>query len=376
MAIAWFISSTGDTDLALATADEIQRQFPAEKIFLIAISAPAITQTAALPQPLTRLLLRDIINSKVSKTPTLINTTQIEKIIAFIKANSIRHVFLGVASFNNEIPFQIAQQLQIPHTIVYEYMFKPQLHKMWDYVGELATNSLCSFAVTLPKSAEDIKKYNANATIKLIGHLSIDRALTKTDIDHQLKEKLEINPQEDFIFLSGSSMPDAADHKFMQAFLDAYTGENAEQPLRFGLHPGTQNVTHYLESLLALCARYPGVTSHIKFVLPPDIHKKVTSKLQSKLLLPSSLPNQTVSQLASKIAQVVPGALLNEAIIQGKPGFIYDTSTQVYLPEAWFKQNVSAFLRGVRQTPHSREELGLENLTAPQALAHVLTHLS
>ena len=378
MAIAWFISSSGDTELALATINEIQHKLPAEQIFLIPIAAPAIAQTASLPsQPnLTRILLRDIINSQVSAALTLIQITEIEKINAFINTHSIRHILLGVASFNNEVPFQIAQHLRIPYTIVYEYMFKLLQHKLWDYVDELATNPFCSFAVSLPHAADDIKKYNANAKINLIGHLSIDHALKKATINQKIKETLEVNPQEDFIFLAGSSMPDQADNEFLQAFLSAYATQNTRPPLRFGVHPGIGNVSHYLESMLAICAKHKEISANIKFILPADIHKKLSGKTRSRLLLPSSLPNRTIAQLAAKIAQVVPGALLNEAIVQGKPGYIHDSSAQPYLPNAWFEQDVAAFLRGVQQAPHSRKELGLDNLTAPQALALTLTHFS
>jgi hypothetical protein len=46
---------------------------------------------------------------------------------------------------------------------------------------------------------------------------------------------------------------------------------------------------------------------------------------------------------ADKVAQAVPGALLNEAVLKGKPSNFHETSAISYLPRAWLANNIGAF---------------------------------
>jgi len=67
----------------------------------------------------------------------------------FINENKIQRAYIGVPSSNNEIPYQIANSIEIPCTIAYEYMFKPATHSFFNYVNSLAAKENCDFAVPL-----------------------------------------------------------------------------------------------------------------------------------------------------------------------------------------------------------------------------------
>jgi len=99
----------------------------------------------------------------------------------FINENKIQRAYIGVPSSNNEIPYQIANSIEIPCTIAYEYMFKPATHSFFNYVNSLAAKENCDFAVPLSPAKNNILGINAAAKIYEIGHLSLDRFPTPYD---------------------------------------------------------------------------------------------------------------------------------------------------------------------------------------------------
>lgn len=68
--------------------------------------------------------------------------------------------------------------------------------------------------------------------------------------------------------------------------------------------------------------------------------------------------------------QSVPGALLNQAALEGKPS--YFSQGKSYLPKGFFSENIKTFFSNARQNSHNKHELGLNEERASTHCATLL----
>ena len=190
----------------------------------------------------------------------------------------------------------------------------PQNHCLWTAIPEL-TSAKLDYAVSLPAAKKDILNRNPDAKINIVGHLSIDRAIANNTIEPiEIKQKLEFKADEEFIFISGTTRPIDVDSEFVLAILNEL--ENNHYPnlqVRFGLHPGIPDKESYLSTLLNICANYPHLSTQFKIILPPQIEQQVKSEdvLNNLFIVRANVSGPQAANAATKIAQAVPGALLN-----------------------------------------------------------------
>jgi hypothetical protein len=320
---------------------------------------------------ISRVLINQITDQPDTLEKNKISLDDLEKISHFIREKNIQRAYIGVPSINNEVPFQIANHLDIPCTIAYEYMFKPANHSLWNYIDGLAVKENCDFAVPLISAKNDILEINKNAKICEIGHLSIDRSQMMNLIDSTpVRESLSINKEDKFIFISGTTQPTEVDNQFLDALLsEISTGKYPGLQLRMGLHPGVKDPDSYLQTLLKTCERYSIASNQFKIILTTPFEKKLQNPtLSSPFIFRSEVSGADAAQAADKVAQAVPGALLNEAALKGKPSYFHDETAVPYLPKKWFSGNLTTFFTAKPEPSHSRKELGLED-TAPNLLA-------
>jgi hypothetical protein len=363
MSLVVFVSSLGDTDLIIASINKLREENFNEKIFLI---------------PLTPTAKDRIPNDIKMSTQVILLPELPENLTDFISSNNIQRAYIGVPSNNNEKPFQIAQSLSIPHTIVFEYMYTDNKHPFWKYIPELATNEKCDFVVPLNPAKENILKINSKAKIHTIGHSSIDRFYSSTTtIDKEnIRDSLLINSDENFLFISGTSQPREVDDAFLKALLEEIsTAKCPNIQLRMGLHPGILNSDpdKYLETLLNTCTNYPNIEKQFKIILTKQCEEKLKNPIPShldKFILRQEIIGENAAKAADKVAQAVPGALVNEAILEGKPSYIHDRSITPYLEG--FSKNLYLFFTAKQGNPQPREKLGLEKETAPNLLAKLM----
>lgn len=376
MRIVFFVSSVGDTLLAKATMTKLRGKNLKDVMFIVPLTSTAVTHTADLAEidQIYRISLDQIINQPNALDRKQISLEEIEHISQFIQENNIDRAYIGVPSVNNDIPFQIANNLAIPCTIAYEYMFKPQDHTMWNYIDELAAKDKCDFAVPLITAKDDILAKNSNAKVQEIGHLSIDRAQETNFINSQsVREALSVNTEKEFIFISGTTQPTKTDNTFLNALLgEIATGKYPHLQLRMGLHPGVSDADEYLQALIKTCENYPDTKAQFKIIITKQFKNKLKStSLLNDFILEAEVAGAEAAQAADRVAQAVPGALLNEAALKGKPSYFHDQSAIPYLPREWFSNNLAAFFTDKSQRSHSREELGLKE-PAPDALAKLM----
>lgn len=377
MPIAFFVSSIGDTDLAKATISKLVEQ-KVDKIFLIPITSTAAKRTEDLIDTVgvVRLPLSEIILKGEILSTEKMDSEELEKISLFIEKNEINQAYIGVPSpVDEEIPFQIAGSLKIPCTIAYEYMFTaPPTHSFWRHVNTLASQNNCDFAVPMKKAEEDMLKINPSAKVNVVGHISVDRALRTESIDTApIRNLLQVNDNDELILISGTTQPIEVDNQFLDALLNEIaTGKYPNLQLRFGIHPGVRDMNGYLQMLLETCKKYPETQRQFKIILPSALEKRLQYPLsESTFILRAEVSGADVAQAANKVTQAVPGALLNEAALIGKPSYFHNKSTNPYLPEAWFSESISLFFTAKPQPSHSREELELED-TTPNLMAKLM----
>ena len=380
MRVIFFVGALGDTDLIKATLTYLQTadHEATSQIILVPFTPAAVERTleyenhaSILRLPLSRLLdTQDIL------TATTMTPAQLDRLANFVEDQRLAQACIGVPSNNNEIPFQIALHLALPQPtiIVNEYMFQPVDHCFWRYVPRLAARQYL-FAVPLAAARQAILTVCANANVQLTGHLSIDHALAVATLDVKtVKQALAIDAEkEDYVFVSGTTQPFAVESQFLESLLSelAHT-DYAQLQVRLGLHPGIDNADAYLHMLLDTCSQYALTSRQFKIILTPQFANKLLQAVPaSPFLIVADIPGAIAAQAAAKVTQAVPGALLNEAAIQGKPCYFDRSSATPYLPQTWFSSSLSAFFQARPQPPHTRAELGLDR-PAPAALAQLL----
>ena len=147
--------------------------------------------------------------------------------------------------------------------------------------------------------------------------------------------------------------------------------------LRFGIHPGVRDMAAYLDTLLKICDAYPDAAKQFKFLITPAIEAKLGDDIKEKVrahshVLVCDVSGPQAAATADKVAQAVPGALLNEVAVQGKPVYYNDADVDPYLPREYFSTNLSAFFAAKPQAPRARRELQLEEATAADTLASMI----
>jgi ribosomal protein L7/L12 len=375
--IAFFVSSLGDTDLAKATISTLIEQKSTDVIFVIPLTTTAIDRIQDLKghKVITTVSLNEITNQAGSLVKDTISKQEAESIKLFLDKNGMQHAYIGVPSSNNEIPYQLANELTIPFTFVYEYMFKPEKHCFWSYVEKLASKENCDFAVPLTPAKTNILEINSKAKIQEIGHLSIDRSQEVNATDStQIKKSLLVTVEAELIFISGTTQPTELDNQFLDVLLkEISTGKYPNLQLRMGIHPGVKDPDSYLQALLNTCDKYSKANDQFKIILTTQIEKRLQRDIPTNsFILRSEISGSDAAQAADKITQAVPGALLNEAALKGKPCYFHEKSATPYLPKTWFSDSLAAFFTAKPKASRSREELGLQD-TAPNLLAKLLT---
>lgn len=377
MPIAFFVSSLGDTDLAKATITKLIEQKSKDSFFLIPLTTTAATRTDDMKGNglITRVTLDQITKQQDSLTKNKISNQELELILGFAKDKQIQHIYVGVPSSDNEIPFQIANHINLPTTIAYEYMFSPGKHVFWSYVAKLALNENCHFAVPLTAAKEEILKKNKNAKVHEIGHLSIDRSQTPSTFNLKpIRQSLLINSEDELVFVSGTTQPTEVDNQFLNALLSEMSTEKYPRlQLRMGIHPGIKDLDAYLNALLNTCEKFPKAKDKLKIILPTQLEKRLTKPLRDdSFILRGEISGSDAASAADKITQAVPGALLNEAALKGKPVYFHE-ETEPYLPKPWFSKDIPTFFKGKPTSHHTLQELKL-NDTAPNLLSKILAN--
>lgn len=371
--IVFFVSSAGDTDLAIAAITKLIDQNPTASIYLVPVTPTAETRTQAIAfSQVKRLSLRAIVKSDQ------LDIGAQEKLSAFITQHDIQRAYIGVASpVNEELPYQIAQSLNIPCTFAYEYMFNaPDAHPFWRHLDTIAVRENIDVAVATPTAKEALLKFNPQLNINVVGHVSIDRALTGNTVNSSaVKTALHVAENNEMIFISGTTQKIEIDNQFLRALLEEIeTGKYANIQIRFGLHPGISDKNAYMQTLLATCSLFPNVSKQLKIILPDTFAAALNPPVANDhpFIIRSNASGADVAAAADKVAQAVPGALLNEAAILGKPAYYHNKTVTPYLPEPWFiTQSIHAFFSARPQAAHKRSELGVE-ITAGEAVATLM----
>lgn len=380
MALIFFVSSLGDTDLAKETIKSLITQGYQNKIIVVPVTDVAEKNTDDYrdSKRVHRVLLEELIQRDKIQSEKGITDEELEKINLYVKDNEVKQVFIGVPSpLNEKIPFQLAQALDVSCVVAYEYMFTaPPEHCFWESVNKLASKKNCHFAVPFAVAREEVLKKNPVSDVHIIGHVSVDRGLASEIKDcSAIRDKLGVNKGEELVFSSGTTQPTEVDEEFLEALLlELSTGKYPNIQLRFGIHPGVKDLDDYLQRLLNNCMKYPSVKNQFKIILPSLLVERLKCDIpeeQHAFIIYTDLSGSEAAQAANKVAQAVPGALLNQAALEGKPAYFHNKTADPYLPRQWFSDNVAAFFSAQAQKKHTKEEMGIAE-TAPNRMAKLL----
>lgn len=369
--LAFFVSSAGDTDLALATIDKLNQLNPDRSLFLIPLTDTAAKRTEKVADYIYRHTLEEISGQSEILKGKNISGVALDKIKAFIDENNIHHAYVGVPSaIDDESALQVTKHIDISCTLVYEFMFKPENHVLWQYLAQFGEKKNINFAVPLAPASDDIKKILPKAKTEAVGHLSIDRALTLDTATEQqiadVKKSLHLDPDDALAFVSGTTQPTNVDIEFIAALLETLNSTHYPNlHVRFGIHPGIKDecVNDYFLQLLKVCKCYPKTNAQFKIILTPTFKQRLNINFTPEdefFIVHSSVSGADAAKAADKLAQAVPGALLNESAIKGKPSYFHLKNNSPYLPSAFFEQTIPAFLSAQKQAPQTLDRLQLK----------------
>ncbi len=306
-----------------------------------------------------------------------LNPEQLNCIAEYIHSQQIDSLYFGVPSVDNQIPFQIAETLnELPALMAYEFMFKPESHCLWDHLPKLKNKPNIAWALPLTAAAADF----GPDRIHIIGHLSIDNAFSEKNLEQKAQEeirrRLNVTLEQSLAFVSSTTQPTAIDEDFLSILL-AELPYHPNLHLRLGLHPGRQDLDIYLSKILSVYKKHPDNHSQFKIILTDQLLAKLKHPEQSvenpefqHLFLKTNITGPDAASAADKVAQAVPGALLNQAVLEGKPAFA--SSGTPYLPIDYFSKDVTTFFSSSRQPPRLKTALGLDEKTAGERCANIM----
>ncbi|CDZ77389.1 hypothetical protein BN59_01672 [Legionella massiliensis] len=383
MKIAFLVSSNGDAELAYKTIKVIETKPEHHEVVLIALSKVIQKSVDSFQSPLVveKKALAEILQLDSESCPELhCESEQIQSIVHYIKGQDIAQAYIGVPSVSkNQIPLQVAECLnEIPVLMAYEFMFKPEGHELWEYLPALTTKSNLQWALPLDTARED---FSPELKAGIIGHLSIDNAyatqapsLEKLDATRGL---LKIGVAQQLAFLSATTQDLAVDTGFLDCLLTELPNHPGMQ-LRLGLHPGTKDyIDAYVKAILDVYANHLNAALQFKIILPDNLveHFKspdltINNPAYQSVFQRVNVSGAEAAAAANRIAQAVPGALLNQAALEGKPA--YSHLGKPYLPEQYFANSIATFFTASPKEPPKRVDLGLNEQSAAENCAAFL----
>jgi len=377
MRIAFFLSSIGDTDLALRTIESMNGD---HQVFIIALTNVAQQRIENFSSPLlhSKRSLPELLHLGPELFPKdVCNPDQIRAIVESIDSDGIDQVYCGVPSVNNQIPFQIALALDNkPVLMAYEFMFKPESHCMWNYVFQLNKPNV-TWALPLDSAKAD---FHPDQKMTIVGHLSIDNAFSAggagSKSPESIREQLGVLADQSLAFVSSTTQPVEIDKGFLNCLLSELPNHPHVQ-VRLGLHPGIQDLDAYLSEILSVERAHPRAASQFKIIFPDNLRSRLKSPNLSidnpmfqQVFLKRNITGSEASTAADRVAQAVPGALLNQAVLEGKSAFAPEGKP--YLPKNNFAKNASQFFSERRKLPLNNKDLGLDEKTAGERCAAIL----
>lgn len=378
MKIVFLISSTGDTNLAIKTINHLNLSKEHEFVLISLTQAAQKAQMQAIdfpnPDRVTALTLPELLQLKDNKFPETYTDVQCLKTAQYIQNQHFSLVYCGVPSDNSDAPFQIVSKLErIPVLIAYEFMFKPENHTLWRHLPVFRDNPDIHFALPLDRAKEDFLGQN---NVHVVGHLSIDNGVSAKPLDlnsEEIRRKLDITDDESLVFISSTTQPVEIDEQFLDA-LCAELPNHPKMQVRLGLHPGIKDLDGYLTKIIAVYDKHKERCSQqFKIIFPDEFQKKLNNPelfVGHPVFLNAHVNGTQAAYAADRVAQAVPGALLNQGAIEGKGAYAH--GGKPYLPQSSFAENLNLFFTAARKPYLTKTELYLEEKTVAERCSEVI----
>lgn len=380
MKVAFFVSSLGDTDLALDTIRSIEQRGICEMVLIsLTQAAERHVNKAQLSSSVIKNTLSTILHLSAETSVENLCTQQLDTITQYINDKNIQYVYMGVPSVSHNIPFQIAQALEdTPVLIAYEFMFKPEAeHDLWKYLPALKSKSNVQWAFPLHNASDNFRIEDQDK-VHITGHVSIDNAYSfhSTYTPEDIRADLQISAHQSLAFVSSTTRPFVTDVLFLECLL-AELPNHPQIQVRFGLHPGIADLDTYMQHILSVYSQHEKSWGQFKIILPEQLLGRFRN-LQSFTDNPTlqnaflwvNISGSDAAFAADRVAQAVSGALLNQAVIEGKPAYAHSSTS--YLPHSYFSNNLVTFFSEKRQPLRMKKDFGLDDKTAGEACSDVI----
>lgn len=362
MTTVFFVTSAGDTDLAIATADRLFTEQNQQKICFAPLSKLAADRISKHTFSMNNKAELDVFPQLDLIVDNKLHEEGVTNISAYLKRNAVTSAYFGVPSSNNPnetlAAFELAEQLDenLNKIIAFEYLYKEENHPIWDKLPKLAALKKTTISVPTYDALDDVLPNGISGKFEVVGHLCFDKAkqqlsTTATDDTNKTREQLNLKESDKLAVISGTSIGQSADLPFVKAILEELkTGRYNNLQLRFAIHPGVKEPIKYFSELLNLCEEYPKCAKQFKIILTPEF---LAQKLENhqfdakyeKFVQRCSVSGPAASNAAKAVAQAVPGALVNESAVLGKDAYCFQP-VKSYLPSNMMSKDLKSFLAG------------------------------
>lgn len=349
MTLAFFTTSAGDTELAIATLQRMIDLHPAHPYVFYPLS------TLAKEKVTSAFSGNDAVDIDLSwaESKALPEDSEIQALNDALAKKKVQRAYIGVPSNLEESKAMIlAEKLTVPKVVALEYLFLEPALPLWSKLTQLMQNN-CEFVVPTNSAIDEIKTRAPEAQVTAIGHLAIDKALQKraNPVDPQkinlIRTQLISNSHESLKVISGTSVGLDIDKPFLEAILkELKSDKHSGLKVCFSLHPFVKEPGKYLSELLELCTQYKTLSSKFQIILPEGFISKLPQGMidfKNPYLLLREISGPDAAQAADGVAQAVPGALVNESAILDKAAYCFQP-VKTFLPSQMYAQSLSDFL--------------------------------
>lgn len=306
-----------------------------------------------------------------------------------INKMKISKALIGTPSKNNaQIPFQIAafiaEHLEVG-VIFNDYLFKEQKHIYWNTLTQNDKwQHTYTWCVPLLSTQKELEHTNKDVKSAVVGHPSIEACINTPEQNNSIdaiRKQLGINDETALLFISGTKDLKADQSLLEEIFQARNETENKNIQIRFGLHPGINDLDAYMKELTNHVEQDAAeLGQYFKFIITDKLLPRVNLKdINDSLICKADVNGDNGAAAADGVACSVPATLATKSAITGKPAYYSNADKKSYLPaDRMFvgKSNISHFFKSLSDKTVkgiiSKEELNIPDDSAAKTLASYL----
>lgn len=277
-------------------------------------------------------------------------------------------------------PFQIAEEISkilTPETnFIYngEFLHDVEHNPFWSKINDSWMNKL-TLLVAFPEAQKLVLAKNSTARVSVVGNSALDD-MFETESDpiqkQHLRAQLNISNEQNLLFISASKFID--DDIALLNSLYQSLKEHPETTIRIGLHPGTANLSGYVEGVLNWLDSHKDISANM--IITPTLEEKIAktnaSLLSHRCIKLLNLTGDQIFTASNSVASPQPTTLATQSIIQNKPTYCLTSYAHLSYVHHFFSATPDVLHQSNAKRKMNKTDIGLPDETAQQLIYRVM----